>query len=48
MKKYGAIEKTRSDALKWGKKQKALGAIPDNNIKLILINLADYVVDRVK
>jgi len=49
MKKYGAIEKTRSDALKWGKKAKeALGAVPDNNIKLLLINLADYVVDRVK
>ncbi len=49
MKKYGAIEKTRSDALEWGKIAKeALGAVPDNNIKLILINLADYVVDRVK
>ena len=49
MKKYGAIEKTKSDALKWGKIAKeALSAVPDNNIKMILINLADYVVDRVK
>ena len=49
MKKYGAIEKTRSDALEWGKIAKeSLEAVPDNNIKLILINLADYVVDRVK
>ena len=49
MEKYGAIEKTRSDALKWGKKAKeALGAVPDNNIKMILISLADYVVDRLK
>ncbi len=49
MKKYGAIEKTRSDALEWGKIAKeSLEAVPDNNIKLMLINLADYVVDRLK
>ena len=49
MNKYGAIEKTRSNALKWGKIAKeSLEAVPDNSIKLILINLADYVVDRVK
>ena len=49
MKKYGAIEKTRLDALEWGKIAKeSLKAVPDNNIKLILINLADYVVNRVK
>ncbi len=49
MNKYGAIKKTRSIALKWGKIAKeSLEAVPDNSIKLILINLADYVVDRVK
>ena len=49
MNKYGAIKKTRSNALKWGKIAKeSLEAVPDNSIKLILINLADYVVDRVK
>jgi len=26
----------------------SLDAVPDNNIKIILTNLADYVVDRVK
>ena len=49
MDKYGAIEKTRSDAHKWARIAKeALCAIPDNNIKTILMSLADYVVDRVK
>ena len=49
MNKYGAIKKTRSDALQWGNIAKeSLEAVPDNNIKLLLINLADYVVDRVK
>ena len=49
MNKYGAIKKTRSNALQWGKLAKeSLEAVPDNNIKLLLINLADYVVDRVK
>ena len=36
-------------ATTWGKIAKeSLEAVPDNSIKLILINLADYVVDRVK
>ena len=49
MNKYGAIKKTRSNALEWGKIAKeSLEAVPDNNIKLLLLNLADYVVDRVK
>ena len=49
MQKYEAIERTRLDALKWAKTAKnSLDAVPDNHIKIILTNLADYVVDRVK
>ena len=49
MQKYEAIERTRMDALKWAKTAKnSLDAVPDNDIKIILTNLADYVVDRVK
>ena len=49
MQKYEAIERTRMDALKWAKTAKnSLNAVPDNDIKIILTNLADYVVDRVK
>ena len=49
MRKYGAIEQTKSDALEWANIAKeALSTVPDNNIKTILINLADYVVHRVK
>ena len=49
MQKYEAIERTRLDALKWAKTAKnSLDAVPDNDIKIILTALADYVVDRVK
>ena len=49
MKKYEVIERTRLDALTWAKTAKnSLDAVPDNDIKIILTNLADYVVDRVK
>ena len=49
MNKYEAIKKTRSIALEWGKIAKeSLEAVPDNSIKFLLINLADYVVDRIK
>ncbi len=49
MQKYKAIDRTRLDALKWAKTAKnSLDAVPDNDIKIILTALADYVVDRVK
>ena len=49
MQKYEAIERTRIDALKWAKTAKnSLDAVPENDIKIILTNLAEYVVDRVK
>ena len=45
----GQSKKTRSNALEWGKIAKeSLEAVPDNSIKFLLINLADYVVDRIK
>ncbi len=46
--KYGTMEMTRLDAIDWVEKAKAaLGAVPDHDIKSMLIDLADYVVARV-
>ncbi|MGV6803499.1 MAG: polyprenyl synthetase family protein [Ruegeria sp.] len=47
MKRYGTLEATRADALGWAAKAKtSLGALPDNEIRTLLRDLADYVVSR--
>lgn len=46
--KHGTLEETRQDALIWaGKAKDAMAALPDHEIKGLLIDLADYVVARV-
>ena len=46
--KHGTLEATRQDALDWADKAKAsLEALPEHEIKEMLIDLADYVVARV-
>lgn len=45
--KHGTLAQTREDALMWADKAKAaLGPLPDHEIKGMLIDLADYVVER--
>ncbi len=47
MNKYGTLEATRMDALGWASKAKAAVAIlPDNEIRTLMRDLADYVVSR--
>lgn len=47
--KHGTIEATRAEALAWMEKAKAaLAPLPDHSIKAMLIDLADYVVARVR
>ncbi|WP_296761622.1 polyprenyl synthetase family protein [Sediminimonas sp.] len=46
--RHGALEATRADALAWASKAKhALRALPDHPLRLMLTELADYVVARV-
>lgn len=46
--RHGAMEATRADALRWaGKAKDALNALPDQPIRDILRDLADYVVARI-
>ena len=46
--KHGAMETTRKDALAWAEKAKsALDVIPDQPLKAMLVDLADYVVARI-
>ena len=46
--KHGTMESTRQDALAWAERaQRALGAVPDHPLKVMLIDLADYVVARI-
>lgn len=46
--KHGTLAQTREDALMWADKAKAaLGPLPDHEIKGMLIDLADYVVERI-
>jgi len=46
--KSGALEATRLDALEWaGKAKAALDVLPDDPIRGMLLDLADYVVARV-
>ncbi|MEP1520998.1 polyprenyl synthetase family protein [Ascidiaceihabitans sp.] len=45
---HGTLAATRDDALTWAEKGKAaLDGLPDHPVKQMLIDLADYVVDRV-
>ncbi|MCL4141535.1 UNVERIFIED_CONTAM: hypothetical protein GTU68_044338 [Idotea baltica] len=47
--KHGALSATRADALSWTEKAKqALAPFPNNEMKAMLLDLADYVVARVK
>ncbi|HCP80628.1 MAG TPA: polyprenyl synthetase family protein [Octadecabacter sp.] len=47
--KHGTLEATKLDALAWMEKAKAaLAPLPDHAIKPMLLDLADYVVERVK
>lgn len=49
MKKHGAIEATRQDALSWAHKaQSAIRTLPDHPLRNILDQLALYVVERIK
>lgn len=46
--RHGALEATRDDALEWADKAKtALSAIPQSDLRDMLIDLADYVVARI-
>mgnify|MGYP000016846632 CR=1 FL=1 len=45
---HGTLEATRQDALAWtGKAKTAMQALPDHPVRQMLIDLADYVVERV-
>ncbi|MBE1295362.1 MAG: polyprenyl synthetase family protein [Rhodobacteraceae bacterium] len=47
MNKYGTLDATRRDAIAWADKAKAaLSSLPDQPIRKMLYNLADYVVAR--
>ncbi len=47
LEKHGALEAARVDALEWaGRAKAALGGLPDDPIKGMLFDLADYVVAR--
>ena len=46
--RHGAMRSTRDTALEWAEKAKAaLVPIPDHDLKSMLIDLADYVVERI-
>ncbi|WP_299043444.1 polyprenyl synthetase family protein [uncultured Tateyamaria sp.] len=46
--KHGALDATRQDAIAWAKKAKtALGTLPAHDLRDMLIDLADYVVERI-
>ena len=46
--KHNALEETRQDALAWAKKAKsAMASLPEDPIRDMLIDIADYVVARV-
>lgn len=47
MEKYGTLDATRSDALRWSARARdALGALPADPLRDTLSDLADFVVDR--
>ncbi|MCB4379445.1 polyprenyl synthetase family protein [Synechococcus sp. MU1644] len=46
--KHNALEETKRDAIAWADKAKAsLGALPAHDLRDMLIDLADYVVERI-
>lgn len=46
---HGTLEATRAEAIAWTERAKAaLAPVPDHPIKTMLVDLADYVVARVK
>ncbi|QQA42549.1 polyprenyl synthetase family protein [Pelagovum pacificum] len=46
--KHGALEATRSEAIAWSQRAKeALAVLPDSELKVMLADLADYVVARI-
>ncbi|OUD10059.1 farnesyltranstransferase [Marivivens niveibacter] len=48
MKKHGALEATRDEALAWSAKAKeSLQSVPDHEIRTMLSDIADYVVARI-
>lgn len=45
---HGALEQTRQDALSWTSRAKgAIAELPDHPVRQMLIDLADYVIERV-
>ena len=47
MAKYGTLDATQADAVGWANRAKtALAALPDDPLRDMLLELADYVVDR--
>lgn len=49
MARHGAMQAARSDALAWtAKAVAALDALPDHPLRAMLVDLADYVVARIK
>ncbi|RKT32623.1 octaprenyl-diphosphate synthase [Roseovarius halotolerans] len=48
LKKHGALEATRADALEWAAKARAaIETLPDHPVRKMLADIADYVVARV-
>ena len=46
--KHNALSDTRDEAIAWASKStRALSSLPDHPIKQMLIELADYVVERI-
>ncbi|WP_322894521.1 MULTISPECIES: polyprenyl synthetase family protein [unclassified Yoonia] len=49
LQRHGTLESTRADAIAWaGKAKDALRVIPDHALKTMLVDLADYVVARIR
>lgn len=47
--KYGTLEQTRQEALRWGEIAKtAMASLPEHPLRDMLVDLADYVVARVR
>lgn len=48
LKRHGALEETRQEAINWaGKAKAAMARAPGHTLRDILIDLADYVVERI-
>ena len=47
--RHGTLQSTQADAIAWADRAKAaLGALPDHALKTMLVDLADYVVARIR